>query len=244
MDQRPVSGKPPSGPPRPGEGLIAPTLDEWAAMGRGERERFIQAVLAAHSDPALAMAEGRPHKRAKNAALDELGLHFGSTGRTIYLADALAGRVYSITATRERGTTWGYLPYRFVDPFGVALDRTGDIYVADAGHDHIVKFSPGGRVLKVLGQRGLSPGHLNFPTDVAIDPEGNIIVMDSGNSRIQELSPSGRSLGQWGARGSGDGRLYLPWGLALSRDGTVFIADSGNNRIQTVSLRSSGWLPW
>jgi Uma2 family endonuclease len=51
---------------------------------------FLEQVLAVHSDPRDAMAEGRPHRRAKGRALDELSLHFSSTGRSIYLADEMA----------------------------------------------------------------------------------------------------------------------------------------------------------
>ncbi len=51
---------------------------------------FLEKVLAVHSDPRDAMAEGRPHRRAKGRALDELSLHFSSTGRSIYLADEMA----------------------------------------------------------------------------------------------------------------------------------------------------------
>lgn len=86
----PISGRPPDSPAPPRRPLIAPTQERWAAMSREDRDRFLLEVLAAHSDPAEAMSEGRPHKRAKSKALDELGLHFSSIGRRIYLADEMA----------------------------------------------------------------------------------------------------------------------------------------------------------
>ncbi len=55
-----------------------------------ERERFIIAVNEALSDPAIAMSEGRPHKKAKSRAIDMLGLHFRAMGRRIYLAEELS----------------------------------------------------------------------------------------------------------------------------------------------------------
>lgn len=55
-------------------------------MSAAERERFLIEVNAAHADPA---SEGRPHKKAKSRALDELSLHFAKTKRTIYLADEM-----------------------------------------------------------------------------------------------------------------------------------------------------------
>jgi hypothetical protein len=85
---RPASGHPPD-PPRPRLPIIAPTLAQWAAMTEEERLRFLIDVNAAHSDPSQYAGEGRPHKKAKSRALDELSLHFAKIGRTIYLADEM-----------------------------------------------------------------------------------------------------------------------------------------------------------
>ena len=59
-------------------------------MTPAEREQLLVTILDALSDPRSAMAEGRPHKKAKGQAIDTLTLHFGSTGRVIYLAEELA----------------------------------------------------------------------------------------------------------------------------------------------------------
>ncbi|AUX46954.1 uncharacterized protein SOCE26_084640 [Sorangium cellulosum] len=83
--------QPSSGTPRPpGPPLVAPTEEEWRAMAPAERERLLVQILDALSDPRRAMAEGRPHHKAKGRAIDMLTLHFGSTGRVIYLAEELA----------------------------------------------------------------------------------------------------------------------------------------------------------
>jgi Uma2 family endonuclease len=69
---------------------IAPTVEAWRAMSAAERERYLLEVLDALSDPWAAMSEGRPHKKAKTRTLDMLGLHFGATGRVVYLAEEMA----------------------------------------------------------------------------------------------------------------------------------------------------------
>src|SRR5688572_28003882 len=69
---------------------IAPSEERWRAMTQPERDRFLEEVLDALSDPAIAMSEGRPHKKAKSRALDMLGLHFRAMGRRIYLAEEMA----------------------------------------------------------------------------------------------------------------------------------------------------------
>lgn len=68
----------------------APTVEAWRAMTVAEQERFLLEVLDALSDPRSAMAEGRPHKKAKGRVIDTLGLHFGAIGRVIYLAEEMA----------------------------------------------------------------------------------------------------------------------------------------------------------
>ena len=70
--------------------IIAPTVEAWRAMTPAERERFLERVLDALSDPLAAMSEGRPHKKAKSRALDRLGLHFNTVGRAVYLAEEMA----------------------------------------------------------------------------------------------------------------------------------------------------------
>ena len=69
---------------------VGPSVERWQAMNAIERERFFADVFAAFNVPAEAMTEGRPHRRAKSAALDALTLHFRSIRRTIYVADELA----------------------------------------------------------------------------------------------------------------------------------------------------------
>lgn len=59
-------------------------------MSPAQRERLLVEILDALSDPRSAMAEGRPHKKAKGQVMDMLTLHFGTTGRVIYLAEELA----------------------------------------------------------------------------------------------------------------------------------------------------------
>jgi Uma2 family endonuclease len=76
--------------PQPAHVPVGPSVERWRAMSAAERDRFFADVFAAFDVPAEAMAEGRPHRRAKSAAFDALTLHFRSTGRMIYVADELA----------------------------------------------------------------------------------------------------------------------------------------------------------
>lgn len=76
-----------SQPPR--QAPIGPSVEQWRAMSNAEKDRFYQQIYDAFSASQEAMSQGRPHSRAKSAALDALVLHFKTTGRLIYVADEL-----------------------------------------------------------------------------------------------------------------------------------------------------------
>jgi DNA-binding beta-propeller fold protein YncE len=76
-------------------------------------------------------------------------------------------------------------------PEGIAVDHDGNIWVADYGHDRVVKFAPDGHAL-------LSLGELVGPKGVAIDPNsGHVYVADTGNARIQRLTADGALEASW-----------------------------------------------
>jgi Uma2 family endonuclease len=85
-----MTTKVPTTEPGAGPLPIAPTEEEWRKLTPEQRERVQVDVLAALSDPRSLMSEGRPHKRAKTRALDMLGLHFKTLGRSVYLAEEMA----------------------------------------------------------------------------------------------------------------------------------------------------------
>jgi len=77
-------------------------------------------------------------------------------------------------------------------PWGLALDQTGNVYVADWRNDRIQKFDATGRYLASWGTSGQGEGEFNRPSGVAVDQDGNIYVADWGNERVQILAPDGR----------------------------------------------------
>jgi DNA-binding beta-propeller fold protein YncE len=74
----------------------------------------------------------------------------------------------------------------FSSPFGVALDRNGDVVVADTENHRVqvLRFSDGA-CLRTIGSRGSGNGQFESPRDVAVDLNGRIIVTDAGNNRLQ-----------------------------------------------------------
>ena len=83
-------------------------------------------------------------------------------------------------------------------PEGLALDRDGNLWVADYGRDRVVKLAPDGRLLQSLGSRGNGAGEFVGPKGVAIDPtSGRLYVADTGNARVQRLAPDGTPEATW-----------------------------------------------
>ena len=80
---------------------------------------------------------------------------------------------------------------------GIAIDPSGNVYLAATKDHKIYKYSPDGGLVTSWGDNGLGNGQFSFPTDVAADPTGNIYVLDSGNSRIQKFDSEGNFLMKW-----------------------------------------------
>lgn len=129
----------------------------------------------------------------------------------------------------------------FNAPRGLALDSSGNIFVADSKNHRIQVFQQSdAKLLRTIGYRGNFDGEFEGPCDLAIDADGNLIVVDEFHHCIQTFYPSGKYRSKLGARGTGDGRFMNPHGVAISREGDIIIADMGNHRIQ-IYTRVGSW---
>jgi DNA-binding beta-propeller fold protein YncE len=141
---------------------------------------------------------------------------------------------------------------RFNQPFGVAIDRGGNVYVADSENSSIRKITPEGEVTTFAGtsgQRGGTDGtgsaaRFYVPKGVSTDGIGNIYVADTGNSTIRKITPEGVVSTVAGSPsfppGSSNGMASLarfnhPYGLAVDAGANVYVADTVNNTIRKVT---------
>ncbi len=126
-----------------------------------------------------------------------------------------------------------------LDPNGVAVASSGDVYVADTGHARIVRFDASGRALQTLGA-----GLLERPAAVAVAPGGEVYVADAGADRVIALSATGARLGSWGGAGSAPGRFEEPDGIAIDPVGHVFVADRRDGRIEELAAWGRPLAAW
>jgi DNA-binding beta-propeller fold protein YncE len=181
-------------------------------------------------------------------ALGNLYVADGGDGNTIRKIDPQG------VSTTLAGSIEGYAEgsgklAAFNTPSGIALDRKGNLYVADTGNNAIRKVSPEGVVSTWAGtglagyQDGLGPAaQFNGPLGVAVAPDGAVYVADTYNDRIRRIAPDGAvSTIAGGERaGNTDGpaaqaRFDSPAGLALAANGDLYIADTGNNAVRKLS---------
>ncbi len=117
-------------------------------------------------------------------------------------------------------------------PTSIALDRNGNVYVADEWLNRISIFTKDGDWIGKWGTPGDRDGQIDRPSGMAFDQDDNMILVDSGNHRVQKFSKDGTFLTKWGTVGSEDGQLNLPWGIDIDSHGDVWLADWRNDRIQ------------
>ena len=124
----------------------------------------------------------------------------------------------------------------FDHPHGLRIDSDDNIWTTDDTNSTVLKLSPGGKVLLVLGRRNNS-GEANWlfnkPTDVAFSKNGDIFVTDGyGNSRVVKFDRNVIFIKAWGTYGTGPGEFMLPHSVVIDKNDRVYVGDRENARIQ------------
>jgi DNA-binding beta-propeller fold protein YncE len=133
-------------------------------------------------------------------------------------------------------------------PHGLRLDDQGNVWVTDIEYHQVLKFTPEGKLLLTLGQKGKpgdTPEQFNKPTDVAVTPSGAFYVSDGyGNSRVLKFSAEGKYLKEWGRKGRGPGEFNLPHAIRVDSRGKIYVADRENQRVQIFDADGKYLAQW
>jgi sugar lactone lactonase YvrE len=223
-------------------GLLSVVLAGLTTQAQTTPVSNVQAITASLATPA-----GVAYDTAGNLYIADLNNH-------IIRKVNLAGVITTIAGTGEQGYAGdgGPATSALLDsPAGVAVDATGNIYIADTHNNRIRKVA-GGTITTIAGTGvadfsgdggNATLAALNRPTALAMDSGGNLYIADTDNHRIRKIS--GTTVTTVAGNGdqsfSGDGAaavaawLDSPNGVAVDAAGNIYIGDTNNQRVRVVN---------
>ncbi len=177
-------------------------------------------------------------------------------GTTSFTASA-TGTIETIAGNGKDGYTGNNGPAtaaELSDPWGLAFDLAGDLFIADSNNNVIrevakatgeITLVAGSGIGGYSGDNGLATAaELNIPYDIAVDSAGDVFIADTGNNVIREVVKATGDIINFAGNGTAGYRgdngvataaeLIHPEGLAFDSSGDLFFADSGNNVIREV----------
>jgi len=183
----------------------------------------------------------------QGVAVDSLG--------NFYIADTLDQRVRKVTQSNiittiagngnaGFGGDGGLGPAAVLNmPVSVALDGSGNVYIADQGNGRIRVVAQNGVISTVAGDGNTPTSQLYNPSGVAVDAQGNIDIADTGHNRIRQAFPGGIATiaGAGACCYAGDGGpafsalLNQPWGVVPDSAGNIYFTDTGNNAMRELT---------
>jgi sugar lactone lactonase YvrE len=202
---------------------------------------------------------------ATNAAFSTpAGLAVGPAG-SLFIADAGSNVIRKVNAAGVITTVAGNSMQGYYGdgraatnaalyaPVGVAVDSSGNVFIADQDNNVIRKVDLNGVITTVAGGGTNFPGDggaatnasLSYPAGVAVDTSGNLYISDQGDNRVRKMDINGilttvagnGTFGYAGDRGPAtDAALNNPVAVAVAASGSLFIADRGNNRVRKMDV--------
>jgi streptogramin lyase len=170
------------------------------------------------------------------------GIAVDSNGK-IYVADKSNNRiqVFNSDGTHDfnigkNDNTSGTGDGEFNQPYGVAVDSNGKIYVTDKGNNRVQVFDTDGTHDFNIGKNdntsGTGDGEFDGPFGIEVDNNGKIYVVEYNNNRVQVFNADGTYFSQFGSGGLDEEEFNNPRGISIGINGKIYVADATNSRIQ------------
>ena len=122
----------------------------------------------------------------------------------------------------------------FQNPWGIACNSGGDVYVADSQANEIDVFTSEGAYLRKIDCHGKKRSRLKQPANIAIDRNDIVFVSEHQSNSISVFTAEDQFLKSFGKKGKEAGSFRSPRGLAVDNYGIVYVCDMDNNRIQLI----------
>jgi len=154
----------------------------------------------------------------------------------------LVGLLAACTDTPSDIQAWGNrgsAPGQFDEPFDIAVDQAGFVYVTDVRNHRVQKFNADGKLLLVFGQRLFEK-----PAGIGIGNDGSVWVTDFDLDRVFRFDSEGRLLASWGEAGDGPGEFDVPADIAVDSRGLVYVVDEYHHRIQKFTANGKFIMAW
>jgi len=165
------------------------------------------------------------------------------------IALPIAGKYAVSTYTGDNGLA---INATLMRPWGIAVDRSGVVFISDAGANVIRRIGLDGMITTYAGTGNAgfagdggpsNTAQLNSPWELALDANGNLLICDRGNNRIRKIDPTGTITtvaGTGSAASNGDGgpaskaSVKGPFGIAMDVDGGMFLLESNGLKIRRI----------
>jgi DNA-binding beta-propeller fold protein YncE len=173
----------------------------------------------------------------------------------LYVVDGLNNAIQKFDSSGQLLMEWGTAgqgdgEFNFIMPNvggtagAIAVDPSGNIYVADWGNSRIQKFDSDGQFLAKWGTRGSGDGQFLSLASITVDREGYVYILDNVRADIQKFDGNGQFLAKWGGKGTGDGQFNFPAFLTVDNQGNLFVVDGFNNRLQKFDSNGQFLTKW